>query len=108
MRSEIQVVGGVSQIKQVKEVKATNWLETADMLPKVIPRARIMRFGYESCWFGETAVNQRLLTIAQALLQCLVTEREVSLCPIVLLKPSLVAERYRFANIGQLYSSVTI
>lgn len=29
-----------------------NWLMSPEMLPKAVPNARIMRFGYQSNWFG--------------------------------------------------------
>lgn len=45
---------GIEEIKRIR----MNWLKSPEMLPKVIPSARIMRVGYESHWFGETAVNQ--------------------------------------------------
>jgi hypothetical protein len=46
------------------------------MLPKALPHARIMRFGYDSTWFGPDAVKQRLSLIAEAMLQDLCDERE--------------------------------
>ena len=47
------------------------------MLPQALPRARIMRFGYNSQWFGENAIKQRLSTVAEALLRALRAERKV-------------------------------
>lgn len=29
-----------------------NWLTNAEMLPRNLPNARILRFGYRSAWFG--------------------------------------------------------
>ena len=52
-------------------INKVNWLEHRDMLPHAIPRARIMRFGYDSQWFGEDPIKQRLSTVAEELLSCL-------------------------------------
>jgi hypothetical protein len=91
-RDEIQEAEGVKTTKKVEEVKTTNWLESLEMLPKAVPRARIMRFGYESQWHGKDAVKQRLPTVAQRLLYSLVQERKVSLFLLLLVKPPPVAE----------------
>lgn len=56
-----------------------NWLEDAGMLPSIVPDARIMRYGYESQWFGDDKVDTVRLkasTVAQLLLQELNFERE--------------------------------
>ncbi|KAF2732461.1 hypothetical protein EJ04DRAFT_335557 [Polyplosphaeria fusca] len=53
-----------------------NWLEAEDMLPAVAPSARIMRYGYQSQWFGEGAMRQRVSTVAERLLLALRRERE--------------------------------
>ncbi|SRR6266516_3739064 len=58
-----------------------NWLEAEEMLPKAIPTARIMRFGYESRWFGENPIKQRLSTVAESLLRALKSERKVRIIP---------------------------
>jgi hypothetical protein len=54
-----------------------NWLDQDDMLPAVAPQARIMRYGYQSKWFGEEAMRQKASTVAQRLLLALKREREV-------------------------------
>jgi hypothetical protein len=54
-----------------------NWLHEADMLPAVAPRARIMRYGYQSQWFGGGAMRQKASTVAQRLLLALRRRREV-------------------------------
>ena len=54
-----------------------NWLAVDDMLPAVAPRARIMRYGYQSQWFGEGAMRQKASTVAQRLLLALRRKREV-------------------------------
>jgi len=53
------------------------WLDEADMLPAVAPFARIMRYGYQSQWFGEGAMRQKASTVAQRLLLALRRRREV-------------------------------
>lgn len=54
-----------------------NWLAQEDMLPALAPNARIMRYGYQSHWFGEAAMRQRTSTVAQRLLLALKRERKV-------------------------------
>jgi hypothetical protein len=54
-----------------------NWLEDEAMLPAVVPNARIMRYGYESQWFGEGAMRQNASTVAQRLLLALQRKRKV-------------------------------
>ena len=52
------------------------------MLPAVVTRARIMRYGYESQWFGDDAIRQKASTVAQRLLLSL--ERKRKVCPLPL------------------------
>ncbi|KAF2473046.1 uncharacterized protein BDR25DRAFT_219130 [Lindgomyces ingoldianus] len=68
-----------------KEIpRRVNWLEEEDMLPGVVPSARIMRYGYESKWFGEGAIQQRASRVAQRLLLALKRERkEYSFRPLI-------------------------
>ena len=54
-----------------------NWLEAEDMLPAVAPSARIMRYGYQSQWFGESAMRQKVSSVAQRLLLALSRNRKV-------------------------------
>ncbi len=77
---------GVKTTKQVEEVRTTNWLASPDMLPKAIPKARIMRFGYESQWYGDNAVKQTLPTVAHSLLHWLVQARKVGLFLLLVMK----------------------
>lgn len=61
-----------------------NWLENEEMLPSIAPQARIMRYGYESQWFGDnksSTVRLRASTIADQLLHELNFEREVRAAP---------------------------
>ncbi|KAF2476744.1 uncharacterized protein BDR25DRAFT_209934, partial [Lindgomyces ingoldianus] len=53
-----------------------NWLKEENMLPAVAPNARIMRYGYQSQWFGEGAMRQNASTVAQRLLLALRRGRE--------------------------------
>jgi hypothetical protein len=55
------------------------------MLPEAVPNARIMRYGYESRWFGDDTVDTVRLkasSIAPQLLQELDIEREVGIAPL--------------------------
>jgi hypothetical protein len=54
-----------------------NWLVEENMLPAIAPHTRIMRYGYESQWFGEGAMRQKVSTVAQRLLLALRRKREV-------------------------------
>ncbi|KAI4136790.1 MAG: hypothetical protein LQ341_005446, partial [Variospora aurantia] len=54
-----------------------NWLSDARMLPAVVPDARIMRYGYQSQWFGDEAISQKVSTVAQRLLLNLRRDRKV-------------------------------
>lgn len=54
-----------------------NWLVEESMLPAVVPHARIMRYGYQSQWFGEGAMRQKVSTVAQRLLLALRRRRTV-------------------------------
>lgn len=53
-----------------------NWLQDEAMLPREIPNARILRFGYEILWYGDHAVKTRLQTVAKSLLSYLIRERK--------------------------------
>ncbi|KAF2198440.1 hypothetical protein GQ43DRAFT_157174 [Delitschia confertaspora ATCC 74209] len=46
------------------------------MLPAVTPHARIMRYGYQSQWFGEEAMRQTASTVAHRLLLALWRKRK--------------------------------
>ena len=54
-----------------------NWLEEESMLPAVAPNARVMRYGYQSQWFGKEAMQQSALTVAERLLRALKRKRKV-------------------------------
>jgi hypothetical protein len=55
-----------------------NWLEEKDMLPAAAPNACIMRYGYQSQWFGKEAMRQKTSAVAQRLLLALQRKRKVS------------------------------
>ena len=61
------------------EERYVNWLSDARMLPAVVRQGRIMRYGYESQWFGEETISLKASTVAQRLLRGLTRERKVSL-----------------------------
>jgi hypothetical protein len=47
------------------------------MLPAVAPNARIMRYGYQSQWFGKEMMQQSVSTVAERLLRALKRTRRV-------------------------------
>ena len=57
--------------------EGVNWLKDPDMLPKVAPQARIMRFGWESQWIGKGYIDQHCSTVAEQLLNDLRAVRRV-------------------------------
>jgi hypothetical protein len=48
------------------------------MLPAAVPNARIMRFGYQSAWFGEDVIRTDVVAVANSLLAALRDKRKVS------------------------------
>lgn len=52
-----------------------NWLKNEEMLPKAIPNTRTLQLGYESHWFGNEAIQQRLPLVADQLLHGLLDLR---------------------------------
>lgn len=54
-----------------------NWLIEESMLPAVAPNARIMRYGYQSQWFGKEMMQQNVPTVAERLLRALKRTRKV-------------------------------
>ncbi|CAH0045530.1 unnamed protein product [Clonostachys solani] len=61
-------LGAIPDITWKEKASSINWLSHDDMLPKAVPEARILRFGYDSLWMGETAIRTSLSTIAYKLL----------------------------------------
>ncbi len=59
------------------EERYVNWLSDLHMLPAVVPQARIMRYEYESQWFGEETIHLKASTVAQRLLRSLQRIRKV-------------------------------
>jgi len=64
-------VGAAERSQQI------NWLDNENMLPAVAPNLRIMRYGYQSQWFGKEAIRQNTSTVAQRLLLALRRDRKV-------------------------------
>jgi hypothetical protein len=54
-----------------------DWLKDEDMLPSVVPTARIMRYGYMSAWIGAQAIRQGVNAVAHRLLMTLTRLRKV-------------------------------
>lgn len=61
-------LGAIPNITWKEKTSGINWLSHEDMLPKAVPEARILRFGYDSLWMGETPIRTSLSTIAYKLL----------------------------------------
>jgi hypothetical protein len=56
-----------------------NWLMKESMLLAVAPDARIMRYGYQSQWFGKEMMQQSVSTVAERLLRALKRTRKVQI-----------------------------
>jgi hypothetical protein len=54
-----------------------NWLTNEGMLPQAAPNTRILRYGYESEWFGDNAIHQKTTTVATRFLVALKRKRKV-------------------------------
>ena len=63
--------------EQGTETEFVNWLQDDRMLPSAVQNARIMRYGYDSQWFGESALQTRVMDVAIPLLASLRTHRKV-------------------------------
>jgi hypothetical protein len=80
IRVDIVAVHGLGAIPDITwrdNKSGVEWISNPEMLPKSTPEARIMRFGYDSLWFGEEPIRTTLSTIADNLLRALQREREV-------------------------------
>ncbi|EXU98176.1 tetratricopeptide repeat and NB-ARC domain protein [Metarhizium robertsii] len=56
-----------------------SWLSDSEMLPKAVPTARIMRFGYESAWYGtglDEPKKTHVFDVAEMLLKQLELHRQ--------------------------------
>ncbi|THZ90977.1 hypothetical protein D6C88_03825 [Aureobasidium pullulans] len=53
-----------------------NWLKDPNMLPSIASNVRIMRYGYESAWFGSDAIKQSTTDAAEEFLDDLKGLRE--------------------------------
>ena len=85
-----------------------NWLSDNKMLPSVVPKTRIMRYGYQSAWFGERDALRNMVSIeAQRLLVSIRREREV--CHFLEgITAELIVIIDRTLRNGHLYSSPTV
>ena len=76
--SIVAVHGIAAHPKRTWTKNGVNWLTDSNMLPSVLPHARIFRFGYESEWLGSKAIQVKISTIANQLLQALKSLYSVS------------------------------
>jgi curved DNA-binding protein CbpA len=70
-------LGAIPEITWKDSKSGKTWISDSEMLPKSVPEARIMRFGYDSLWLGKTPIRTKLSTIANKLLLVLARERSV-------------------------------
>ncbi|KAK7533197.1 uncharacterized protein J3D65DRAFT_73440 [Phyllosticta citribraziliensis] len=63
-------------VQKTEDGTKINWLQNHEMLPAIVPNARIMRYGYPSAWFGSEMVSARVLDIASSLLRALQFKRQ--------------------------------
>ncbi|KAF1347336.1 hypothetical protein EJ07DRAFT_68763, partial [Lizonia empirigonia] len=69
---------------QADSSKWVNWLTEESMLPALALNARIMRYGYQSQWFGKEIMQQNVSIVAEQLLGALRRKRkDVSLRPLL-------------------------
>jgi hypothetical protein len=67
------------------------------MLPAIAPHARIMRYGYDSQWFGKEAVQLKVPAVAARLLRALQRKRTVqTLC----VRNAIIADLRRIIHSG--------
>jgi len=92
-----------------------NWLKDKHFLPAVVPYARIMRYGYNSRWFGEDAIKTKMSDISQTFLFELKHRRKVSpplrnarIPDYAMLSTLLRCEISRRTQAGRLFSSDTV
>ena len=67
------------------------------MLPAVAPHARILRYGYQSGWFGKEAMQQNASIVADRLLRALRRKREV---------PAYFNSHSQLADVVRMFRSV--
>ncbi|KAI1426618.1 hypothetical protein F5Y12DRAFT_272581 [Xylaria sp. FL1777] len=59
-----------------KQGDKVNWLADKEMLPAVLPNARIMRFGAKTQWFGDWTIQMTITDMANLLLGALHLDRK--------------------------------
>ena len=74
-----------------EDPRYVNWLSDLQMLPAAVPDVRILRYGYESAWFGQDAMRQRVSGVARRLLLSLRRVRKVKCSDVYLLLRRLTA-----------------
>jgi curved DNA-binding protein CbpA len=70
-------LGALPKITWKDSKSVVNGHSNTEMLPSLVPEARIMRFGYDSMWLVEERIRTSLSGIAERLLLALNREREV-------------------------------
>ncbi|RWA07187.1 hypothetical protein EKO27_g7911 [Xylaria grammica] len=63
-------------IKRDGNERQVNWLADKEMLPAVLPDARIMRFGAKTQWFGDYSIKTSTSDVAELLLNALCRDRK--------------------------------
>ncbi|KAF3059497.1 Kinesin light chain [Daldinia childiae] len=71
-----------------KKGRYVHWLKDLDMLPALLPRARILVYNYESIWHAD-APETRLPICGESLIRCVHNFRKGSQRPIIFLGHSL-------------------
>ncbi|KAL3478442.1 ankyrin repeat-containing domain protein [Aspergillus californicus] len=74
----IAVPGLGSDMTHTWMCKGVHWLRDELMLPKAIPKARILVYGYRSQWLGPDAVDIRLSNIGRDLVEAIKVDRRES------------------------------
>ena len=96
-------------LEGTERIRTVNWLKDPEMLPSTMKDARIMRYGYQSGWFGRDALQQGAPAVAPRLLDSLKRMRKV--CKLIastdLMKLYSLRRIHRDSSIARLFSSPT-
>ena len=60
------------------KIENVNWLKDVKMFQSKVPKARMLRYGYESIWFRDNPIKQTLSGVAITLLEELNKARKVN------------------------------